>query len=157
MNALWLHSFKTQLYISSFWTHRASYCFPPIDIAWKENDPLNACAFLHFLANWRCPNVRKILNFYKNLSPNCSKFGVECDWKRKISQKRMQHFLKAANLLQNAYQCLLFLKVFFPPLNWRFAKNQKKIEIRKAKKISRSFPQKITLSSSQKANLFQYR
>ena len=82
-------------------------------------------------------------------SPNCSKFAVECDWNSMISQnvqnlgffwkknrwvfrKKLWIFfsklIKVANLLQNAYQMVLFRKNVFSALIVRFfGKNFRKL------------------------------
>ena len=104
------------------------------------------------------------LNF---LSPICSKFSVEYDWNRKISQIRTHDFFwKKFNFckigkggkfaVQMRIKWYIFFEMFFFHLNWGFAKNQNNFKFREVGKFDRIFFQKIRLSSFWKASLTKF-
>ena len=101
---------------------------------WKEN-PLSACNILEVhlpTENVRMSNGSE----FENLSsPNCSKFPVECDSDRKVSQIRTQvrylDFFKIHKSGKFAVECvsndIIFFKCLFSP-KLRFCKKSENFE-----------------------------
>ena len=152
MIALWPSACWSLEFFAKTLDSLSYYCFPSIVIIWKENQPLKVLKLYVFLT----PTCQLIMSDMKKFpifdgsdhenfsSLNYSKFALECDWKSKIFQNvRNVYFLyeidffprktrffsrsvMIANLLQNAYQIILFNENVSFLLELRvFRRNQK--------------------------------